>query len=482
VVTHAHEDHVGGIPYLWTYLRCPLYATPFTAEIIRQKIADKPWRNDVELIEVPLGSTITIGDFTVEFIDITHSIPEPNVLAISTPLGKVVHTGDWKLDDAPLIGATTNTQRLQELGKEGVRALVCDSTSAFVDGHSGSEKAVREELIELIEKYPSKRVTVACFASNVARLETALVAAKKTNRKVALVGRSLRRMVDAAQYCGILKVDVEIIEPQMANRLPPNQVLLVSTGSQGELRAALSRMANRQHPDIVMGAQDIVFFSSRIIPGNEKGIGAVQNALVCLGVEIVTSYEEEIHVSGHPAREELKQMYEWIKPEVLIPVHGEPRHLQEQARLGKAQGIPEAVVPHNGALISLTQTPCQMIGEVVSGRWCYDGNRMVPFNSEHIKDRVKVSFNGMIVALVYMNTYGELTRKPTYTILGLSQNDKQTNQIMAKLDVVIRDVVDDEFHSDQECKTAIMKAIKGVIKSMLDKKPVVDVHLAVSDE
>lgn len=481
VVTHAHEDHVGAIPYLWPYLRCPIYATPFTAEIIRYKIADCPWRDEVDLIEVPLGSTIEIGDFKVEFVTITHSIPEPNVLAITTPLGTVVHTGDWKLDDNPLVGDATDCKRLQELGDKGVRALVCDSTSAFVEGHSGSEKGVREELIRLIESYPTKRITVACFASNVARLETALKAAKATGRKVALVGRSLKRMTDAAIHCGHLSMDVDIIDPQTANRLPPHQVLLVSTGSQGEARAALTRMANRQHPDIVLGPQDVVFFSSRMIPGNEKSIGAVQNALVRLGVHIITSHEEDIHVSGHPAREELKQMYAWIRPELIVPVHGEARHLMEQAKLAKASGVPDAIVPANGNLIQLRKGASGIFGDVVNGRWALDGNRMVPLNADHIKERFKAGTHGVVVAVVYVNTYGELTRKPTFTFVGLCENDKMKSHVINKLHNVIEDVMDDDFSSDQQCHSALVKGIKHTLKGMFDRKPIVDVHLAVSE-
>jgi ribonuclease J len=480
VVTHAHEDHVGAIPYLWPHLRCPIYATPFTAEIIRNKIADRPWRDEVDLIEVPLGSTIEISDFKVEFVTITHSIPEPNVLAITTPLGTVIHTGDWKLDDAPLIGDATDCKRLQELGDKGVRALVCDSTSAFVEGHSGSEKSVREELIRLIESHPTKRITVACFASNVARLETALKAAKATGRKVALVGRSLKRMTDAAMHCGHLSMDVDIIDPQTANRLPPHQVLLVSTGSQGEPRAALTRMANRQHPDIVLGPQDIVFFSSRMIPGNEKSIGAMQNALVRLGVQIITSHEEDIHVSGHPAREELKQMYAWIRPELIVPVHGEARHLFEQAKLAKENGVPQAIVPANGSLIQLSKK-AGIIGEVVNGRWALDGNRMVPLNSYHIKERFKASMDGVVVAVVYVNTYGELTRKPTFTFVGLCEDEQTRTHITTKLCDVIAGVMNGDFSNDHQCHSALIKNIKHTFKRMFDRKPLVDVHLAVSE-
>jgi ribonuclease J len=482
VITHAHEDHVGAIPYLWPYLRCPIYATPFTAEIVREKIADKSWRHDVELIEVPLGASIQIGDFTVEFVTITHSIPEPNVLYISTPAGRIVHTGDWKIDHDPLIGETTNSNRLEEIGKEGVDVLLCDSTSAFEEGHSGSESEVRKEIIKLIKEHPEKRITVACFASNVARVETALEAAKATGRKVALVGRSLKRMTAAATYAGYLKGIPDLIDPRTANKLPPKDVLLIATGSQGEPRAALSRMAGRQHPDITLNAHDVVFFSSRVIPGNEKAINALQNALVLQGIEVITSKEEEIHVSGHPAREELKQMYKWIKPKCLIPVHGEPRHLVEQSHLGLSEGIPMAVVPHNGSLIDMIAKEPKIIGEVAVDRWALDGNRVVPFNSSHLKERGNISFNGAIVALIYLNTYGEITHDPSFTLLGLCANKAEKENLISHLVRAVEITMGKDFDGEDQCKDALSQSLKKVVKQLFDKKPLVEVHLIVSDQ
>jgi ribonuclease J len=372
ILTHAHEDHVGAVPYLWPLLQCPVYATPFTASILRQKLKDKPWGKKVPIIEVPLSSTVQVGKFSVEFITLTHSIPEPNAVAITTPLGTILHTGDWKIDANPLVGEVTDHSRLTELGDQGVLAMVCDSTNVFTEGTSGSEGCVRNELISLVGKHPEGRVVVACFASNVARLETAAVAARANGRQPVLVGRSLIRMEEAARQNGYLKDIPPFLNEETAQILPKNKVLLIATGSQGEPRSALARIASGQHPVIDLEAEDTVIFSSRMIPGNERSISALQNRLVLQGIKVITAHEEDIHVSGHPARDELLQMYAWVRPQILVPVHGEARHLQEQANLGLASGIPKAVIPENGTLIHLASGQPRIIDKVPTGRFGLD--------------------------------------------------------------------------------------------------------------
>ncbi len=477
VLTHAHEDHVGAVPYLWPLLRCPIYATPFTAEIVRQKISEKPWRDQVKLIEVPLSGKVSIGKFDVEFITLTHSIPEPNALAISTPLGTILHTGDWKIDPMPLVGETTNQSRLIELGDQGILAMVCDSTNVFTEGESGSEQAVREELTDLIGQYSESRVTVACFASNVARLETAALAAKQHGRKVALLGRSLHRMVQAAKYAGYLKHVPAFISDSEAMNLPPEKVLFITTGSQGEPRSALARIAADQHPVVKLGFKDVVFFSSRVIPGNEKSIGLLQNRLAQNEVEIITAHEEDIHVSGHPAREELKQMYRWVRPQIAIPVHGEARHLQEHGYLAEDEGVKEVIIPQNGSLIKIEPGKSKELELVHSGRWMLDGNRMVESTCVMLKDRTKLSIQGTIVASITLDSFGQLLRTPQFTIIGVSQAGDEKDVLTRELYRTIRDTLSDDFRDDAARQEAVKSVIRQTANKLFGKKPIVEVHL-----
>ena len=478
VLTHAHEDHVGAIPYLWPYLRCPIYATPFTAAIIRQKIADKAWADEVEITEVPLSGTVQVGHFKIEFITITHSIAEPNVLAITTPLGTVIHTGDWKIDPQPLIGETTNFKRLQEWGDQGVLALVCDSTNALSDGASGSEQSVRDELNQLIGQYANHRVTVACFASNIARLETICLAAAAHGRKVCLVGRSLYRMVAAAQYAGYLNKVAGFISDKEAMDMPPEKVLFITTGSQGEARSGLARIASMQHPVVKMGPRDVVFFSSRVIPGNERQIGTLQNRLVQNGVTLITAQNEDIHVSGHPARDELKQMYQWVRPRAAIPVHGEVRHLHAHAALAKDQGVTDVLAPQNGNLIQLVGSPLTVIQQVAAGRWALDGNRMVPTDSLVLKQRHKLSLQGIIFITLGISALGSGTRLPQFTLLGVCQTGDEEQQLIRNLQCLIRDIPSVDFITDEIGSINDLKrVIKQHVNQKIGKKPLIEIHI-----
>ena len=477
VLTHAHEDHVGAVPHLWPFLRCPIYATPFTAAIVRQKIADQLWAEQVEIIEIPLSGKATIGTFDIEFITLTHSIPEPNALAITTPLGTVLHTGDWKIDPQPLVGEPTNFTRLQELGEQGILAMICDSTNALSEGTSGSEQDVRQELNRLIGDFPNQRITVACFASNIARLETAALAAADYGRKVCLLGRSLYRMVAAAQYAGYLKNLAPFISDKEAMLLPRDQVLFIATGSQGEAKAALARIAYQQHPIVKFGKHDVVFFSSRVIPGNERSIGLLQNHLIQEGVKVITSHEKDIHVSGHPAREELKQMYEWVRPQLAIPVHGEARHLQEHANLAKAQGVPQVIVPQNGSLIQMSPPTAEIIAQVEVGRWGLDGDRMVPMNSLMLKERGKLAVQGIVFITLMIDYAGQLTRLPQFNMLGVAQAGPEYEILERELNRLVRDIQLPDFKDEAAYKDGLKAAVRQCINQHIGKKPLIELHI-----
>ena len=420
VATHAHEDHIGAIALAWPMLKCPIYATPFTARLITGKLDEAGLSSKVRVKEVPVGGQLTLGPFAMDFISITHSILEPNVLAIRTALGTVAHTGDWKIDPDPLLGEATDTAALTKLGDEGVLALVCDSTNALVPGSSGSEAKVRESLTQLIGTLKG-RIAVTAFASNVARLDTIAKAAKAHRRTVALVGRAMHRIVSAARDTGYLKDFPPLIDAAEAAELPPSKVLYLCTGSQGEPRAALARIADDSHPDVHLAQGDAVIFSSRVIPGNELPIFDLQNKLAALGVEVLTAEDHFVHVSGHPARDELTQMYRWIRPKVAIPVHGEMRHMTEHARLAKSLQVPQALVPENGQLFRLAPGRAELIDEVPSGRIHLDGRVLVSEGEGLAKGRRALAFAGVIAITLILDGKGRSAAAPAILMEGIPQ-------------------------------------------------------------
>lgn len=396
VLTHAHEDHIGAVPYFAADLGVPIYAMPFTAELVRRKLEEAGILDQVELhvIDDDHGR-FEIGPFEITYIPLAHSIAEGNALLIDTPHGRVFHTGDWKLDEDPIIGEPTTEEELEEIGDEGVLALVCDSTNVFNPNSSGSEGAVHKGLLEEIQRHAGKRVLVTTFASNVARLQTLGDVARETGRQVCVAGRSLDRIIEVAQNNGYLQDFPEPIDFDTAMGLPRGQVLILATGGQGEPRAALSRISEGNHPlKLVPG--DVVLFSSRQIPGNELSIGAVQNRLAAMGVTMVTDRQSLIHVSGHPGRPELEAMYGWLRPEILLPVHGEMRHMQEQARLGIANGIAAAVVQKNGDIIRLAPGAPGKIAEVRAGRLVLDGDIISPADGDSIVMRRRIMLEGVV--------------------------------------------------------------------------------------
>ena len=412
VLTHGHEDHIGAVPYFAADLGVPLYATPFTAELVRRKLAEAKLEGEVELIVIDHLDPFEIGPFTVSYLPLAHSIAEGNAVLIDTPYGRVFHTGDWKLDEEPIIGEPTTQEELTALGDEGVDVLVCDSTNVFNPNPSGSEGAVFRGLLEEVQRHEGKRVMVTTFASNVARLQTLGEIARETGREVCVAGRSLDRIIEVAQGNGYLADFPRPVDFDTAMSLPRGRLLILATGGQGEPRAALARVAEGNHP-LSLTEGDVVLFSSRQIPGNEIAIGRIQNRLAERGIVMVTDRQAEIHVSGHPGRPELEALYEWLRPSVLVPVHGEMRHLREQARVGREAGIDHAIVQSNGDIVKLAPGAPRKLGEVRSGRLVLDGDIIVPADGEAIAMRRRIAREGVITVVLDGNL------EPTIDTVGI---------------------------------------------------------------
>ncbi len=479
VLTHAHEDHIGAVAWLWPQLRAPLYATPFTAFLLREKLRENDECADAEITEVPLSGTIQLGPFEVELITLTHSIPEPNGLAIRTPLGTVLHTGDWKIDPDPVLGSITDDAAIQKLGDEGVLAMVCDSTNVFVDGESGSEADVKEALAGLIGGLSGK-AAVACFASNVARMDSVIRAAEAAGRGVCLVGRSMHRMAAAAKSVGLLDGVREFLSEQQAAAMPENEVLFLCTGSQGEPRAALSRIADGSHPHVKLGAGDACVFSSRVIPGNEIPIRNLQNRLADRGVRLYTERDHPgIHVSGHPCRDELAQMYSWARPQIAVPTHGERRHLLEHAAFAKDLQVPQSVAPRNGDMVRLAPGRAEIIDEVPAGRIYVDAGVLTPENGDALRERRHAAYNGVLAVSVVLDGRGKVAAGPQVRALGLPADDdypmdevledlaKEARQALARLQ-------GEEREFDDEVETVMSRAVKKASQRIWGKRPVVE--------
>ena len=417
VLTHGHEDHIGALPYLAADLGVPLYATPFTAGLIAGKLEEEGLSGQVKLIIVERGGSIDLAPFKVTFVPLAHSIPEGNGLLIDTPFGKVFHTGDWKLDEQPVLGNPASAETLTAIGDQGILALVCDSTNVFQDTPSGSETSVHAGLLSEVKKAKG-RVVVTTFASNAARLQTLGRVATESGRRICVAGRSLDRILKVARATGYLKDFPEPVRFDEAMRLPREEVLIVATGGQGEIRAALGRIAFGNH-ELKIGENDTVIFSSKQIPGNEVAIGRIMNALSELGVLIVTERQAHVHVSGHPGRPELSKMYSWMRPEILVPVHGEPRHLREQARFGLSQGIPRAIVQHDGEIIRLAPKGPKQIGNARVGRLVLDGDVILPADGSTINERRKMGINGLISVAIAVDGGGRMLGQPMLRAIGV---------------------------------------------------------------
>ena len=476
VLTHAHEDHLGAVPYLWDRLRCPIFATPFTATILRAKLADVGLEDEAEITEVPLGGRFTVGPFDLELITLTHSIPEPNAIAIRTPAGTVLHTGDWKFDPDPVVGPTADEDALGRLGDEGVLAMICDSTNVFSAGTSGSEADLLESLKALIGAC-GKRVVVACFSSNVARLRT--IAAAAGGRDVVLVGRSLKRIDAVARKTGYLADVPAFLDEEDAGYLPRDKALLICTGSQGEPRAALARIAAESHPHVTLEEGDTVILSSKIIPGNEMAIARLHNRLVRRGVAVITEKEEFVHVSGHPNRDELVRMYQHVRPRISVPVHGEARHLMEHARLARACQVPLAVVVENGSVVRLDSAAAGVVDEVPAGRLALDGNRVVPMDGALVRGRTRALYNGSAVVTVALDGDGRLVTEAQLSTIGIMEDGDSDieDSVRAAVGAALGKMPKRARRDDTAVREAVRIAVRRAFRDSVGKKPVTTIHV-----
>lgn len=477
VVTHAHEDHLGAIPYIWDRLRCPVYATPFAAAVLRAKLQEASFGDDVPITVVPMSGKFSVGPFELELVTLTHSIPEPNAVVLRTPVGTVLHTGDWKLDPDPVLGPTADEEALRRLGDEGVLAMICDSTNALRPGESGSEADVGRSLMKLFGQF-SHRIAVACFASNVARLRSITDAARAHGRDVALVGRSLWRIEQAARATGYLDGVPPFLTEDEAGWLPREKVVLICTGSQGEPRSALSRIARDDHAHIVLEPGDAVIFSSRVIPGNELAIARLQNDLAQLGVEIVTDSDAFVHVSGHPARDELLRMYQLVRPKIAVPVHGEPRHLLAHAKLAEECQVQQALVIENGDVVRLGPGPAAVVGDVPTGRLGVEGQRLLVIGEGALRSRQRMVFNGAAVATVVLDRSGELLATPRISAPGLVEDgDPVVEELADAVEEAVRGLPAHERRIDSSVHEAARVAVRRVLRATFGKKPVTEVHV-----
>jgi ribonuclease J len=476
VLTHAHEDHLGAVALLWPWLECPIWATPFTATLLRGKLSERGLLDEVTIHEVPLDGTCDVGPFHVRFVSLTHSIPEPNALVIETGAGRIFHTGDWKIDPDPLVGDPVNEAKLRDIGDAGVLAMICDSTNALSEGRSGSEAEVRDSLLEIC-RGRTGRIAITSFASNVARIDTVGRVARACGRHLVVVGRSLWRAIAAARANGYLDDLGEVLEADEGAYLPPDKVLYLCTGCQGEARGAMARIAGGQHPDVVLERGDTVIFSSKVIPGNERTIGVVQNQLAWHGVEVIGERDAMVHVSGHPCREELSDMYRWIRPRVAIPVHGEYRHMMAHAELARALQVPHGAVVENGQMLRIDERGAEVIDEVQSGRWLLDGDVLIPAGGAAMRMRRKMMFNGSVAATMVTDRLGNLVAAPSVIIQGVPWTEEDgdlTGMVAEAIENAVADLPKSARRDDGRLSEAASTAIRRALRGAVGKRPLVE--------
>ncbi len=480
VLTHAHEDHIGSVAHIWPQLKCKIYATPFTSALLQEKFKEKKIDISKFLNIVPLNSKINLGAFQIDFVTLTHSILEPNGLSITTPLGTILHTGDWKIDPNPLIGGNIDEQKLKKIGEKGVSVMVCDSTNVFSPGRAGSEADVRESLLKIMA-IKSKRILVTSFASNVARMESIFYCAKKTGRSICLVGRSMQRIYKAAKKCGYLGNLIEPIEPKDAQNISKNKILYLATGSQGEPMGAMNRIINGIHPEVYIEEGDCVIFSSKIIPGNEKKLYQLQNLIVRNNIEIITEENAFVHVSGHPNRDDLKDMYKWVKPKCIIPVHGEHRHMKEHVAFAKEMQVPKTLLIENGDIIKmLPGDKPEIIDKAPTGRLYLDGYLGVEADSKSIKDRKNLSMNGYLEITLILSNNGKI-KKPIISCKGIPESSNVENFIFDMEDEIFSICKTFSLENKKQEKNlieTIKQNCRRIVKDKTGKKPFTNINIA----
>ena len=479
VLTHAHEDHIGAVAHIWPKLKCKMFATPFTAALIYEKFKEKKIDISTYLEVVPLNSKIKLGNFEIDFVTLTHSILEPNGLSIKTPLGTILHTGDWKIDPNPLIGNQIDEEKLKSIGKSGVSAMICDSTNIFSPGRAGSESEVRDSLLRIME-LKTNRILITSFASNVARMETIFYCAKKTGRNISLVGRSMQRIYKAAKKCGYLQGLIEPLEPRDAKKVAKNKILYLATGSQGEPMGAMNRIINGIHPDVHIENGDCVIFSSKIIPGNEKKLYHLQNLIVKNKIEMISEENAFVHVSGHPNRDDLKDMYNWVKPQCVIPVHGEHRHMAEHVSFAKEMQVPKTLLIENGDIIKiLPGNKPEIIDKAPSGKIYLDGNIDVEKDSQSIKDRKNISANGYLEITLIITNNG-IIKKPIISYKGIPEKNENDTFIFDMEDEILnicRTFSIDNKRQQNNLIETLKQNCRRIVKEKTGKKPFTNINI-----
>ena len=478
IISHGHEDHAGAVAYLADHIKCPVYASSFAKLLIQNRLKEFGKLDTIELIEFDSSQNISLNNFNLRFIDTTHSIPQPQAIVIETSYGNLLHTADWKIDNNPTLGEPFSKNSFINLGNEGVLALIGDSTNADVPGYSGSESEVREELQQVFSRYIN-RIVVTCFSSNIARIINIVHAAKKNNRKIALIGRSMKKNIDAAMKSGLIDNNNIFISEEEASLIPKENLVIICTGSQGEKRSALYRIAYNSHRNIHLEKDDVVIFSSRDIPGNEKSINALKNLLIRQRIEIITADDDLVHVSGHGHAEEIKQMYNWTKPYISIPVHGEPMHLASHKKISEASQVPVTKILQNGKCLKIAPGECSVVDNIETGKLIVEGKYLYDSDSNFIKDRRKYSFEGLVMISILLNSDYSIDKNIQLSLIGLPNEQLNSIKEEFKNEFVknFTKLNNDQKSSDQNVIEIIRKSLKFVLKNILQKKPEIQIHL-----
>ena len=478
IISHGHEDHAGAVAYLADHIKCPVYASSFAKLLIQNRLKEFGKLDTIELIEFDSSQNISLNNFNLRFIDTTHSIPQPQAIVIETSYGNLLHTADWKIDNNPTLGEPFSKNSFINLGNEGVLALIGDSTNADVPGYSGSESEVREELQQVFSRYIN-RIVVTCFSSNIARIINIVHAAKKNNRKIALIGRSMKKNIDAAMKSGLIDNNNIFISEEEASLIPKENLVIICTGSQGEKRSALYRIAYNSHRNIHLEKDDVVIFSSKDIPGNEKTINALKNLLIRQRIEIITADDDLVHVSGHGHAEEIKQMYSWTKPYISIPVHGEPMHLASHKKISEASQVPVTKILQNGKCLKIAPGECSIVDNIETGKLIVEGKYLYDSDSNFIKDRRKYSFEGLVMISILLNSDYSINKNIQLSLIGLPNEQLNSIKEEFKNEFVknFTKLNNDQKSSDQNVIEIIRKSLKFVLKNILQKKPEIQIHL-----